>query len=449
MSKVLNWVAKRHWWIIALVALLIWSWEVLESIFPQLHSLFSIGLLFYLVLVLFIGWMLDFLSRKINTQSETMKIIDYKHKLSQEFSICTEWEVLANYMARLPGTIAAVEQAYLFVVNPLSEQFEYVAQWNEAGQDAIDFDSVGICKKYLDENLRNGSKFGQCESISADGAASPQAQAFCLPIQYGESLLGILQFRLKAGKTLTQEQSEIFENIGDEIAIALKIGEERKAFDEMSSIKTALDERRTVSHYLHDHLGQNLGYVHFKLGQLISEMDQLSPEKMRSELERMRDAASESYDIMRGTLETINLETTPSLTNLLIEHARKVAQRANFEIAFKAVGKPVPIDANIQRAIYYAFQESLSNVERHARASKVDVRAEWAEDHFELSIRDNGIGFNPQAVNTNQHFGLEIMRERLAKVKGRVMLTISKNSGTLVNVWVPTLPVRQLRVANG
>jgi len=449
MSKVMNWVAKRHWWIIALVVLLISIWEVLESVHPRMHFLLNIGLLIYPMLVLFIGLMLDFSSRKINTQSEAMKILDYKHHLSQEFSICTEWDALIDYIVRLPGMIAATEQSYLFVANPISERFECVSQWSETGHETTDLDSVSISKKYLDENLRNGSKIGRCESMSADNSASLPAQAFCLPIQYGEGLLGILQFRLKNTIKLTNEQTEIFENIGDDIAIAIKIGQERQAFNEMSRTKVALEERRTVSHYLHDHLGQNLGYVNLKLGQLISEIDQLSSEEMLNDLEHMREAANESYDIMRGILETINLETTPLLANLLTEHARKVARRAHIEISFKSVGEPVPIDKNIQRAIYFAFQESLSNVERHARASKVDVRAEWTDDHFELSIYDNGIGFSPPTINKNQHFGLEIMRERMAKVKARVTVTTNENTGTLVNFWVPTSPVRQIRGVNG
>lgn len=436
MSKVMNWVVKRHWWFIVLMALLISTWEVIEYYFPHLRSLFVSKILFYLVLLLF-GWLLDFSSRKINTQYEAMKILKYKHHLSQEFVIRTEWDALIDYIVRLPGMIAATEQTYLFVANPYYERFECVAQWNEAGKEATDLDAVSIWKKYLDEYMGNSSKFGPCGNMSDDSSASPQYQIFCLPIQYGEDPLGSLLFRLKHTKALTNEQTEIFENIGDEIAIALKIGQERQIFEEMLSTKAALDQRRTVSHYLHDHLGQNLGYVNLKLGQLISDMDQLSPEEILSDLKNMREAASASYDFMRGVLETNILETTPLLTNLLTEHARKVAKRANFEVTFKAVGKPAPVDKDIQRAIYYAFQELLSNVERHASASKVEIHTEWANDHFEFSIHDNGIGFDPQAINTNQHFGLEIMRERLEKVKGHATLTIYENVGALVNVSVP------------
>ena len=125
MSKILNWVAKRYWWIIALAVLIIWSWEILEAIFPQLHSFFDIKLLFYLGLLLFIGWMLEASARKSNTQTEILKILEYKQKLSREFSMLTEWNFLTTSMARLPGTIVEVEQAFLFLINPLSEQLDW------------------------------------------------------------------------------------------------------------------------------------------------------------------------------------------------------------------------------------------------------------------------------------------------------------------------------------
>jgi signal transduction histidine kinase len=443
MSTLLNWITKRHWLTIILATLLIWTWEALEALIPRMRNLFALEQLFYLALLALVGQALAFSSSRIDSQAKMMKIIDSKHKLSQELSICTDWDVLCDYLSRLPATFASVEQTHLFIANLITDQFEDTAQWNMTGQEMDDFDADGVCKNYL-ENFRVGTQFGQYEQSELS-----QFRVYCLPIQYGMNLLGLLIFRLQAGRTLSPEQFEIFDNIGDEISTAIKVGQERNVLDEMFSTKAALDERRTVSHYLHDHLAQNLGYVHFKLGQLISETDKLSPEKISGELERMREASRESYDIVRGTLEALNQQTTPLLSNLLIEYARKVAQRANFEIAFKTLGKPTPLEPNVQRAVFYVFQESLSNVERHASATKVDVHAEWADNHFELSIQDNGVGFNPQAVNKEHHFGLEIMRERLAKVKGRVKLTVAKNSGTLVKVWVPTPSTRQIRVTNG
>ncbi len=443
MSKLLTWITKKHWLTIIMATLLIWTWEALEIVIPSLRNLFAVEQLVFLGLLLVIGQALAFSSDRIDTQARMMKLIDHKHKLSQELAVYTDWDALCDYLSRLPSTLAAVEQTHLFIANLITGQFEDTARWNTSGQDTNGFDVESVCKKYL-ETSRSGAKFGLFAPSEPH-----QAGDYCLPISYGKILLAILIFRLEAGNTLSAEQVETFESISDEMAVAIKNGRERKVLVEMFSTKAALDERRTVSHYLHDHLAQNLGYVHFKLGQLISEKDQLSLEKISTELERMRVASKESYEIVRGTLETLNQQTTPLLTNLLIEYARKVAQRANFEIAFKTHGRPIPLEPNVQRAVFYVFQESLSNVERHACATKVDVQAEWADGHFGLSIQDNGIGFNPQEVNKDHHFGLEIMRERLAKINGRVKLTVAKDSGTLIKVWVPAPPASQLRVSHG
>jgi len=211
----------------------------------------------------------------------------------------------------------------------------------------------------------------------------------------------------------------------------------------MSASETTLAERRRVSHYLHDHLGHNLGYLHFKLDQLISNKDQLSLETVLTDLEHMRKAANDSYEIVRGTLESMQPETTPMLTNLLLEHARKVSKRSNIEIDFQNKGKQIPLAIDIKRVVFYVFEEALSNAEKHAQASKITVLTEWSQDSISLTISDNGVGFTPEDVNTDQHFGLEILRERLEQVGGQVSLVTAEKLGTTVSVHVPIPVIRQ------
>ncbi len=76
-------------------------------------------------------------------------------------------------------------------------------------------------------------------------------------------------------------------------------------------------------------------------------------------------------------------------------------------------------------------------MEKHARATRVNILAEWQPDYFSLSITDNGIGFNPEYINSDQHFGLEILSERMARVNGRITLNTTENAGTVVNILVP------------
>jgi signal transduction histidine kinase len=447
MSKVLNWVAKQHWWFIGVLAFLLMYLEYFDAV-RLLGSIHAIEFLIYLVLLLIIGALFDSLLRVINVRTKFMNIINYKHKLSMEFSVYNDWDVLVTQMARFPSTIAAVEKSSVFVFDSISSQFELAAQWPTTGEPLADLLSIERFQRSLRARGDVYPTFRQCDSEYSSAAPQSQARIFCLPIQYGKNLLGIMQFKLKPGEVLTSDQDYIFKNIGDEFAFVLKAGQERKKYYEMTTSETALAERRKVSRYLHDHLGHNLGYLHFKLDQLVNMKEQISPETISSDLEHMRKAAQESYELVRGTLETIRPETAPLLTNLLLEHARKISKRANFEIDFRTIGKPVPLPLEVNRAIFYVFEEALCNTEKYARASKVEVLAEWGDDNFDLTITDNGIGFNPESVDADQHFGLEILHERMDTVRGQVTLNSSEDSGTTVFVRVPKPPVPQLGVSS-
>jgi nitrate/nitrite-specific signal transduction histidine kinase len=344
---------------------------------------------------------------------------------------------LVNHIVKFPTHIAPVSQTCLLVSDPISGQFVQAAQWNSSSKEDPDFCNAESCQGCLAMDTAEEKTFFPCEPNSTIKRNQPLQQKFCLSFRYGGKVLGILPFLLEEGETLTASQKELFENIGDEIAIALQAGKDRQAFYGMRTSEAALAERREVSHYLHDHLGQSLGYLHIKMDQLIMEKDRRNVDAVYDDLEQMRSAVNESYEIVRGILETIHSETSPSLTNLLIEYARKISQRSNLKIDFKTRGKPAILSPEVQRAVFYAFEESLSNAEKHSQASKIEVLADWGRDRLKLTISDDGIGFNPQAVDTDQHLGMEILNERMAKVKGRITLTTSENSGTVVNIRVP------------
>jgi signal transduction histidine kinase len=180
------------------------------------------------------------------------------------------------------------------------------------------------------------------------------------------------------------------------------------------------------------------------LDQLVNEKDRLSPDQLQEDLKHMRAAATESYEIVRGTLESIHPETTPHLTNLLQEHARKVAERAKFQVRFETRGRPVPLKEDVQSAIFYVCHEVLSNVEKHAQAKNVNILVDWSDPNFMINISDDGVGFNPQAINRNKHFGLEIVHERINNVNGHITLKTSENSGTDVILSVPYRLIGQM-----
>jgi signal transduction histidine kinase len=436
LYKVYLWIKGRHWWIIGLAAVILFVLELTDFYRHNYDPIHIVEFVIYMGLLLVVGVLVDLLVSEIAMLNQTKKILDFKHKLSVELSGYHEWQKLLEVITQFPIRVAPVSQTCLFMADTMTGQFIPSASWNSPETDSVNSCTSAPCVDCQDDPSA-GAALRKCEVEPTEAEDAALDCKYCLSFKYGGKVLGILQFKLDEGETLADGQVELLEGSGDEIGIALKAGQERQSFYEMQASKTALAERREVSHYLHDHLGQNLGYLHIKMDQLLLEKEQLTIQRVLDDLGPMSRAVNESYEIVRGILETIHAETAPSLTNLLMEHARKISQRANVDIDFKTRGKPVSLPREIEKAIFYAFEESLSNAEKHAQASRIDIVAEWVREQFILTITDDGVGFNPQSVDTDQHFGMEILNERMAKVNGRVTLTTSENSGTIVNINVP------------
>jgi signal transduction histidine kinase len=438
--KIFSLLLKVRWIIIVAGAMALSYLEYYESHYQMNFPVHSLEYVVYTLFLGFIGFLVELVLRANRRQDYTMQLLDYKHKLSLELADLSDWDELAPKLAKLPVSVApVVQKTCLYARNPLSGEIEFVAQWPDDGQLNPAPFNIANCARCVAELSGADQTFTRCYSGIPAGQEAVYPLQYCISLKHGKESLGVLHIQVEAGQKLTVEQKEIFRNIGDELGHALKRLQERKLYVEMQNAETALAERRIVSHYLHDHLGQNLAYLHLKLDQLANEKGPLVSSTFRADLETMRNAANEAYEIVRGNLEIIQPETMPILNNLLVEHAKRVAQRAGFTVRHKSTGKPVAITTDEQRAVFYIFQEALSNVEKHAKASHVEVLVNWDADNLQVSIADNGRGFDPELVNVEKHFGLQIIRERIEKVNGHLEITSRANSGTLIKVSLPLL----------
>lgn len=268
-----------------------------------------------------------------------------------------------------------------------------------------------------------------------DGATSYYVYSLEVPNQNTPTT--VLRFRVKPEARLSSNEEEIFNSIRDEIVVALQASQDRKRLSEMQSAEVAMAERRLVSAYIHDQLGQNLGYLHLKLDQLGANENVIISKEVRKDLKHLQEVANESYEIVRDILKRTQPETIPHLTNILREHAKTVSRRANFSLDFKSTGTPVHLATNTQQLIFFTFREILSNIEKHADASKVDVLVTWNDCLLEISVADNGKGFDLGMVRRDEHFGLEIMQERITTIKGNLVINSSADSGTVVSISIP------------
>ena len=438
IKSIVEYLERWRWFILALIGIsLLWV-EIQEFLVLRvLNQAFHYFEVFqYAVLLISTGLLTELFARSNRAHKETVQILEYKHRLSMEFSANDDWETVISRLVELPSKIAEVDDSYLLMNNPMSGKLEVVGHWvqkESASQTQKPWDPSVPCDKCLEKVPGNKPSFHLCRN-EADNS-SFYVYSLGMPNQNIPTTM--LKFKLKSGVLLSPFEEEVFRNIGDEIIVALLASQDRKRLSEMQSAEVAMAERRIVSSYVHDELGQNLGYLHLKLDQLESSESVNGSTDIKKELKHLKEVANESYEIVRNILKKFQPETIPHLTNLLREHARTVARRANFALNFKVIGEPVQLATNTQQLIFFTIREVFSNVEKHAKATHVDVLITWNDGSLDILVTDNGKGFDPRLVQRDEHFGLGIMQERIENMHGNLNINSSFDAGTVVSISIP------------
>lgn len=197
------------------------------------------------------------------------------------------------------------------------------------------------------------------------------------------------------------------------------------------------NEAKRIAHALHDEAGQLLASVYIALEEATAD---LPPDKR----ERF-DYVKHLLDQIEGQLRRISHELRPTILDDLglapaLEFlAEGVSARSKIPIAVESsVQERLP--TQIETALYRTVQEALTNVTKHARATRVHVQLQREPSLLRCSISDDGVGFDPIAVLSNKErpsLGLIGIRERLEALKGTLALVSSPGQGTTLTLTIP------------
>ncbi len=198
------------------------------------------------------------------------------------------------------------------------------------------------------------------------------------------------------------------------------------------------EERRRIARDLHDDLGQMLTAMKLDLGMVVDDLPML-PDQHRERLQEMVDFVDEIIEQVReiaanlrpGILDDLGFEAAAEW------FLGRCEKRYDLDISWDAdADPPGRITGEVATALFRILQESMTNVSRHARASRVDVLYEDLGDVVRLQVQDNGIGFGLRRQSSSG-LGLPGMRERVAMLGGEFAVTSSEEEGTCLRVTLP------------
>ena len=196
-----------------------------------------------------------------------------------------------------------------------------------------------------------------------------------------------------------------------------------------------LEERQRLAHNLHDAINQSL-FSAGLIAEVLPRLWERDQEEARRSLEDLRKLTRGAMAEMRALLAELRPSTLTDaeLGDLLRLLGNAFTGRTNIPARVTVVGQGI-LPAEVQVAIYRVCQEALNNIAKHAGASLVEINLEHEETAIELSVRDDGQGFDPERT-TSGHYGLSMMRERAEGVGAQLSITSQPGHGTeLIILW--------------
>lgn len=196
------------------------------------------------------------------------------------------------------------------------------------------------------------------------------------------------------------------------------------------------EERTRVARELHDGISQVLVSIKFQF-ELAEHRLQSGDGDPLQDLRRglanlggaIADVRRISHDLRPTLLDDLGLSV--ALEQLMADFGSRTGRMTNVRV--EPVGRPLP--ENVALTLFRIAQEALTNVERHARASQVELGLNEEADTIRLTISDNGVGFNTEHISRHPHgIGLRNMRERIEYLGGRFLVESQPGNTTLTAI---------------
>jgi signal transduction histidine kinase/HAMP domain-containing protein len=362
---------------------------------------------------------------------------------------------IINEVGRRISSILSIDELLPYVVNSLRENFHYynveiyilesdsgnfslkasnrqcngetspdlqIEKNNSLASLALKMDKPLVLNDFSKENYY----FPDCAEVRS---------AIAVPIRMGRDILGVMEIQSVEQNKFDEIDLFTTQTLADQIAVAIANARLYKETRELA----VLEERNRLAREIHDTLAQGFTGIVLQLEAAEQNLSKKDIDQAQEHLNRARILARESLNEARWSVWALHprileqLSLIKALEKKIESFMRDTGMQVNLDIS----GIKRNLHPDIEGTLMRICQEALSNAEKHAKADMVEVNLVFGESIVELSIHDNGIGFD-SGIQPGDSFGLIGIKERTLLLDGTLTIQSGNGAGTLIRVTIPT-----------
>jgi signal transduction histidine kinase len=254
-----------------------------------------------------------------------------------------------------------------------------------------------------------------------------------IPIKIEDAIYGVFNVDYMEPRGFGTEEQRLFTALAQRAALAI----EQAQLQDQAQQAAVFEERQRLARDLHDAVTQTLFSASI-IAEVLPQLWEQDPKVGLSRLEVLRELTKGALAEMR----TLLIELRPAaiaeadLVELMRQLAESTTGRARIPVDLQVDGE-CDFTPEAKIVLYRIAQEALNNVAKHAKATRAAIRLVCEEQKVELTIEDDGVGFDTGSVPPD-HLGLEIMRERAESIGAELAIESGQNKGariTLTWMW--------------
>lgn len=381
------------------------------------------------------GLMLGYQARTAVERDQIAEELALRRQLVSQIHKAKSWADLVDIVVQTPGIVVPAAYAWLLLQRTDEESFMQVAHWHRPGHHLrlpLTNDAMSTCEQCLSSTMHNGTQIVTCDHSRDSDQGTRYCLTFCSEITGKAALF----FELPAEQQLARRQLSMLDDLGKEISLAIDNANLNHLKQRQDSV--ARGERLRIARNLHDTLGQNISYLRLKLEQFNDTNLAADPDRFQDDLVNMLAVADEAYLQVRDTLDELRSSGQQELEATIRNYAMQVSQRAGLRVDVNASGNAQHLPATTSRQLMYIIREALNNVEKHACADAIKIHLGWQPNLMEITISDDGQGFDTTAARKEDHYGLTIMEERARAIHADLVISSRPHQqGTHLKLCLP------------